>query len=61
LCQQNINKDLNELKISWEEADEKANGCGFGDIICWLYESRRPKPDRNKNRAVTVVACWVSG
>lgn len=59
LCQQNISKDLNELKISWEEVDERTNVCGFGEIICWVYESRRPKPDRNKNWAGRVVACWV--
>lgn len=54
----NINKDLNELKISWEEVDERAN---IGEIICWVYESRRPKPDRNKNWAVIVMACLVWG
>lgn len=59
LCQQNINKNLKELKISWEEVDERTNVCGFGEIISWVYESQRPKPDRNKNRAGRVMACWV--
>lgn len=57
LCQQNINKDLNELKISYKDLDERARGCGLGEIICWVYVSWRLKPDK-KNRAVTVMACW---